>query len=362
MRDQFLLGLREGPVRQSLRVQLRRDPELTFEDLRREALALESDYAETADSSVCMAASGRSDSTSSGLSDWKQTLRAELMKDVREQMTELSKTLLEEFRREQSDPLPMPRELSYSDGGRNPGRRPFRPAGPRFQSNWVDSLPALVQAYNNSVHSTTGYAPTYLMFGRHVRLPTDLLFGTAVVEEASSLTDWVDRHHQRLHSAYERVTDRINVAAAKNKWLYDRMAREALLLPGERVLVRDNRRQGKGKLSDRWEALPYVVQCQQNPDQPVYTIRPEGKPGPEQVVHRNLIRPCLNYPKPTVEAPTVSGAPRPPLVGWAVVPRGPNIEPREVEPATPPRRSQRGNRGQPPERYGDWVSEPRSRN
>ncbi len=65
LRDQFLLGLREGPVRQSLRVQLRRDPELTFEDLRREALALELDHAETADPSVCMAASGTSSSTSS---------------------------------------------------------------------------------------------------------------------------------------------------------------------------------------------------------------------------------------------------------------------------------------------------------
>ncbi len=229
------------------------------------------------------------------------------------------------------------------------------------QTNWVESLPALVQAYNNSVHSTTGYAPTYLMFGRHVRLPTDLLHGTAVAGEGSSLTDWVDRHHQRLHSAYELVTDRINRAAAKNKRLYDRTAREAPLLPGERVLVRDNRRQGKGKLSDRWEALPYVVQCQQRPDQPVYTIRPEGKPGPERVIHRNLIRPCPNYPKPTVEAPAVPVAPRPPLVGWAVVPRGPDIEPRGVDPASPPRRSQRDNRGQPPERYGDWVSEPRSR-
>lgn len=96
-------------------------------------MALELDYAETADSSICMAASGRSDSTSSGPSDWKQTLRAELMKDVREQMTELSKTLLEEFRRERSNPLPLPRERSYSDGGRNPGRRPFQSAGPRFQ-------------------------------------------------------------------------------------------------------------------------------------------------------------------------------------------------------------------------------------
>lgn len=226
------------------------------------------------------------------------------------------------------------------------------------QSHWIDNLPALTQAYNNSVHSTTGYAPTYLMFGRHVRLPMDLLWGTATVGEPPSLTDWVNHHHQQLYVAYQRVTDRIGRAADKNKRLYDRTAREAPLLPGERVLIRDNRRQGKGKLSDRWGAQPYVVERQQRPHQPVYTVRPEGKSGPERVLHRNLLRPCPNYPKPTAGISVVPVSPRPPLVGWAVVPRGPDMEVRRVDPVSPPRRSQRETRGQPPERYGEWVSAP----
>lgn len=83
LRDQFLLGLREGPIRQSLRRQLRQDLALTFEDLRREALALERDHAEVVDSSVCMAASGASVPVPPGSSDWKQVLRAEFMKPVR---------------------------------------------------------------------------------------------------------------------------------------------------------------------------------------------------------------------------------------------------------------------------------------
>ncbi|MGL5209396.1 reverse transcriptase domain-containing protein [Cetobacterium sp.] len=229
------------------------------------------------------------------------------------------------------------------------------------QGHWADRLPALVQAYNNSVHSTTGYAPTYLMFGRHVRLPIDLLLGTAAAEEGSSLTEWVTRHHQRLQSAYEQVSGRINQAAVKNKRLYDRTAREAPLLPGERVLVRDNRRRGKGKLSDRWESQPYVVQRQPHPDQPVYALRPEGRAGPERVLHRNLVRPCPNYPTPVADKPPVEATWMPQLVGWAVVPRGLGIEPRPEEPPSPARRSQRENRGRPPARYGDWVSGSRSR-
>lgn len=108
LRDQFLLGLREGPIRQSLCLQLHRDATLTFEDLRREALALEQDHVEAVDSSVCMAASGTSVPTSPGPSDWKQALRAELLKDVRKQMAYSSKTLLEELRRGRPNPSTLP--------------------------------------------------------------------------------------------------------------------------------------------------------------------------------------------------------------------------------------------------------------
>lgn len=133
LRDQFLLGLREGPIRQSLRVQLRRDAALTFEDLRREALALEQDHHQTVETPVCMAASGTSAPTQPELTDWKQALRAELMKDVREEMAEFSKSILGELRRGRPEPLPLPRERSYSDGGRDPGRRTSRPFSSRFQ-------------------------------------------------------------------------------------------------------------------------------------------------------------------------------------------------------------------------------------
>lgn len=133
LRDQFLLGLREGPVRQSLRLQLRRDAALTFEDLRKEALALEQDHHQTVEAPVCMAGSGTSAPVPSEPTDWKQALRAELMKDVREEMAEFSKTILGEFRRGRLEPPPLPRDRSYSDGRRDPGRRTGRPFSSRFQ-------------------------------------------------------------------------------------------------------------------------------------------------------------------------------------------------------------------------------------
>ena len=92
------------------------------------------------------------------------------------------------------------------------------------QQRWVEYLPSVIQAYNNSVHSSTGYAPTYLMFGRHVRLPIDLVVGTAGSEGVQSTSEWVGQHHTRLEYAYNRVSDHLGATAARNKHQYDRTA------------------------------------------------------------------------------------------------------------------------------------------
>ena len=45
------------------------------------------------------------------------------------------------------------------------------------QGRWPEYIPELVHAYNNIPHSTTGYAPSFLMFGRHLRRPVDVGLG-----------------------------------------------------------------------------------------------------------------------------------------------------------------------------------------
>lgn len=141
--------------------------------------------------------------------------------------------------------------------------------------------------------------PHYVVFGRHARLPVDMLYQVAPPQCRDTLEGWVRSHHQTLLQAYATVR---NNAERRNHWNqmhYNRNTRSLPLLPGERVLMRNFRRRAQGKLAPHWLPTPFVIVGQSHPDRPVFTIRPEGKDGPCRTLHRNNLQPCLGDP-PTI--------------------------------------------------------------
>ena len=48
----------------------------------------------------------------------------------------------------------------------------------RQQTDWDQRIPLLLMAYRSSVHDTTGMTPAKLVFGREIRLPGYLMFGS----------------------------------------------------------------------------------------------------------------------------------------------------------------------------------------
>ena len=54
------------------------------------------------------------------------------------------------------------------------------------EKDWDLHLPSVMLAYRTSVHETTGETPFQLMFGREVRLPIDVMYGTPTGEPPSS--------------------------------------------------------------------------------------------------------------------------------------------------------------------------------
>ncbi|CAI5685615.1 unnamed protein product [Oreochromis niloticus] len=219
------------------------------------------------------------------------------------------------------------------------------------QQRWPEYLPELLQAYNNTVHSATGYAPSYLMFGRHLRQPVDLSLGVERESPCHDLGGWVKDHHQKLSFAYEMARKKMRAAATQNKRAYDRSARALPLVPGERVWIRDRNRQGQGKLHPGWSSEPYVVVEEVGNTGVVYKVQPE-KGGGEKVLHRNALKLCITPVAdhhPEGQGVSLEGEMlvEPPFYGF--VPSTPAQQPRELSEV---RRSTRPNFG--------WVSDPTS--
>ena len=81
--------------------------------------------------------------------------------------------------------------------------------------SWEDHLHPLCMAYNTSINPTTGFSPSFLMFGRQARMPIDVVYGSPILQklppqtmqltsgrvwnpltircENAWATDWIDR-------------------------------------------------------------------------------------------------------------------------------------------------------------------------
>ena len=88
--------------------------------------------------------------------------------------------------------------------------------------DWDLHLPATMLAYNTSVHSTTGYTPHYLMFGREARIPLHAMYPLPQGHTDIPITQFIDTIQNRLHEAYTTVRYRTEESHRYAKQLYDR--------------------------------------------------------------------------------------------------------------------------------------------
>lgn len=155
---------------------------------------------------------------------------------------------------------------------------------------WVDHICEVVQAYNLTPHSSTGYAPYYLMFGRQGRQPVDLLLGTGDQDDIQ--TDWVIEHQRRLREAYSRARTQLEREADQRKNCFDRTANDMPLADGERVYRRKRGILGRNKIQDAWDDTVYRVISRQGTND-VYVITPVDGSDVQHTLHRSSLKPYV---------------------------------------------------------------------
>ena len=154
---------------------------------------------------------------------------------------------------------------------------------------WDEYLPYATFAYNTAVHSSTGYTPFYLMFGREAREPNDVLPPTRLL----IISDENTIFSQMWHEAKETAKNNLAEAKEKQKYYYDKNKKLIEYKVGDHVLLKEMANV-PGKFNMRYLG-PYRV-LEKKGDVTYKLLELETKT--EYVTHIDRLKPfSINDPK-----------------------------------------------------------------
>ena len=103
-----------------------------------------------------------------------------------------------------------------------------------YEKEWNQWLQELSFAYHTSLHSSTGFSPMALMFGRKVRVPIDLLYN--INSEISGVTS-IDQFESQLQNLYALARENMSARLEKAANCYDKKVLDDSLLLDDKVYV-----------------------------------------------------------------------------------------------------------------------------
>ena len=89
------------------------------------------------------------------------------------------------------------------------------------QRDWDVLLPYVMAAYRSSTHESTQHSPNYLMMGREVRAPVDMVYGSPAEPAPANYDSYAIELGDRLRRAYSFVREHLNTVAERSKRYYD---------------------------------------------------------------------------------------------------------------------------------------------
>ncbi len=175
----------------------------------------------------------------------------------------------------------------------------LRTLGVEEKKRWPDHLQELVFMYNNTPHSSTGFAPYYLFFGHTPRLPIDTILMPISGTRNPDAKLYVEQHRLRLDKAMERANRHLQKKADERCQRHNKTVKPTELVVGQTVLVK-NRVQGRHKIHDYFSSIPYTVMGRVVNDSSAIII--QSADGKGRVINQVDLIPIDSFDEP-VEVP-----------------------------------------------------------
>ena len=132
------------------------------------------------------------------------------------------------------------------------------------KKEWDLSCREVAFTYNSSVHSSTGFTPARLMFGREYLVPLDVIYGA---NEKAPRYSQVGDYIKMLQKLYEVARNNMSARQLRSATYYDKKVADEELRVGELVYVFYPRNKSK-KLACKWFGPYRILQAKH----PAYEI------------------------------------------------------------------------------------------
>ena len=169
----------------------------------------------------------------------------------------------------------------------------------RNQEDWDLNLGCLASAYRASPNETTGVSPNMLMLGKEVRMPAEIVFGSATVvgkDCVSSYGMYVERLKERLQNAHKIARKRLDVCAKRQKDYYDSQLQINKYKEGDVVWYLQVKRKEVvcPKLIPPYTS-PFLIKKKLSEQNYLVQFSEEGR---EKVVHHDKLKPFKGLTMP----------------------------------------------------------------
>ena len=105
------------------------------------------------------------------------------------------------------------------------------------QNDWDVYIPQLAGAIRATVNRSTGQTPNFMMFGREINIPADLMFASVMTEESMLVNEYIQKLVVSLRESHQIARKKLKETQKRMKKNYDLRILEKTYETGDKVNV-----------------------------------------------------------------------------------------------------------------------------